>query len=50
MRLLGVLGQKAHEQQRQDVQARGDAEDQFRGGELEIIEWVSMLGLFRKLR
>jgi hypothetical protein len=25
--LLGVLGQQAHQQQREEVQARGDAED-----------------------
>ena len=36
MRLLGVLGQQAHQQQRQEVQTRGDAEYQFRGGAAEL--------------
>ena len=36
MCLLGVPGQQAHKQQRQEVQARGDGEDQFRGGEVGV--------------
>lgn len=36
MRLLGMLGQKAYQQQRQEVQARGDAEDQACGSEVGV--------------
>jgi hypothetical protein len=45
--VLGVLRQKAHEQQRQDVQARGDAEDQFRGGEAGVDGRVRYPGISR---
>ena len=36
VRLLGVLGQQAHQQQRQKVEARCDAEDQFCGGKVGV--------------